>query len=446
MTKAISVFGIGKLGFPIIACLGTKGYRIIGYDVNPDTINAVNQRKPNINETGLDNLILQADDVTATDDYKYAVKNTDVTLIIVPTPSEEDGSFTTRFAEAAVGKVAEGIREKDDYHLVVLTSTVLPGATEEKLQVVLENVSGKKCGQDFGLCYSPEFIALGTVIKDFLNPDVILIGENDEKAGRILEQIYNNVCENNPPVVRMSIRNAELAKISLNAFVTMKISFANTISELCELMPGGDSEPISRMLGFDTRIGKRNLSGALAYGGPCFPRDNRAFSHFASSLGKDALLAKATDAENYHQNARIVSMVKEKTGSTEKKKVGILGLTYKPNTNVTEESAAIKITEALVQEGISVTVYDPKGMENAKKVLGESKVSYAGSAEECITDAELCILATPWEEFKELSPDDFLSLMKQPVLIDCWRLYNGDTYSEKINYSAVGRNNGIESE
>jgi UDPglucose 6-dehydrogenase len=437
----ISVFGIGKLGFPIIACFGSKGYRVIGYDVNPDTIEAVNDRNPKLNEPGLNELLVQAKDVSATDNYKNAVENTDITFIVVPTPSLEDGSFSTKYAEIAAGQIAEGIKNNNSYHLVVLTSTVLPGATEEKIKPILEKVSGKQCGADFGLCYSPEFIALGSVIKDFLNPDVILIGEHDSKSGEILEKVYKTVCDNNPPVARMSIRNAELSKISLNSYVTMKISFANTISELCELMPGGDAEAVSGILGFDSRIGRKYLSGALAYGGPCFPRDNRAFSFFAKSVGKEALLAQATDKENKHQNERIVSIINNITGSIRGKKIAVLGLTYKPNTDVIEESAAIKISEALKKEGAYLKVYDPLGMKNAMTILGDKNIQYADSIQECIRNAEVCIVATPWQEFKNLTQEDYLSVMKSPILIDCWRMYNPGDYS-KMTLLTIGRNKG----
>lgn len=438
MHRAISVFGIGKLGFPVIACFASRGFRVTGFDVNPETIAAVNERKPNIQEPGLIELLEKAGDISATADYLRAVTNSEITFIIVPTPSLGDGSFSTRYAEAAAKQIGEGLKDKENYHLVVLTSTVLPGATEERIIPVLEKASGKKCGTDFGVCYSPEFIALGSVIRDFLNPDVILIGEYDKISGDILEDVYKSVCSSNPPVVRMSIRNAELAKISLNAYVTMKISFANTLSELCEMIPGGDAEAVSRLLGHDSRIGRKYLSGALAYGGPCFPRDNKAFSFLARTLGKEANLAEATDRENRHQNERIVKLVRQKAGAVNGRKVAILGLTYKPNTDVTEESAAVKVAEALMKEGARLAVYDPQGIKTARRTLGDNGIEYAGSAIECIKDAEVCILATPWEEFGKLTPADFISGMKKPVLIDCWRLYNKDDFIARLDYSAIG--------
>ncbi|MFC1943189.1 UDP-glucose dehydrogenase family protein [Chloroflexota bacterium] len=436
--KTISVFGIGKLGFPIIACFASKGYRVIGFDVNPETIGAVNERRPLIYEPGLAELLQKPGDISATGDYQYAVQNSEATFIVVPTPSQANGSFLTKYVEAAAEQIAAGIKNKNNYHLVVLTSTVLPGATEDRIKTLLEKVSGKKCGSDFGLCYSPEFIALGSIIRDFLSPDVILIGESDPKSGELLEEVYQNVCENNPPIVRMSIRSAELAKISLNAFVTMKISFANTIAELCENLPDGDSEAVTRMLGFDSRIGRKYLSGALAYGGPCFPRDNKAFAFFARQIGCEARLSEATDKENKHQNERIVALVKQKVGDIRGKMIAVLGLTYKPDTDVTEESAAVKIADALAKGGARLSVYDPAGMENARQVLGEKGISYTASVKECLKGADLCILATPWPEFKSLRPEDFTTSMQRPALLDCWRIYDRTEFSKKMEYTTIG--------
>ncbi|UCG54459.1 MAG: UDP-glucose/GDP-mannose dehydrogenase family protein, partial [Dehalococcoidia bacterium] len=247
-----------------------------------------------------------------------------------------------------------------------------------------------------------------------------------------------NVCENDPPIVRMSIRSAELAKISLNAFVTMKISFANTIAELCENLPDGDAEAVSSLLGFDSRISRKYLTGALAYGGPCFPRDNKAFAFFAQQIGCKARLSEATDKENKHQNERMVALAKQKVGDIRDKKIAVLGLTYKPDTDVIEESAAIKITDALVKGGARLSVYDPVGMENARQVLGEKGISYATSVGECLKDAEFCILATPWPEFKKLKAEDFKASMKQAVLLDCWRIYDSSEFRENLEYIAIG--------
>ncbi len=443
MVKGISVVGIGKLGLCTAACFSAKGYKVIGVDVNQNTIAAVNEGRSPIYEPGLAELIAKCQGrLSATDDYKYALVNSEVTFIVVPTPSQDDGSFSTKYVEAAAENVAAVLRGKDTFHIVVVTSTVLPGDTESVIKPLLEEVSGKRCGVDFGLCYNPEFIALGSVIRDFMNPDVVLIGESDSRSGEILAEIYRTTCDNQPYIARMSLYNAELTKISLNAYITMKISFANTLAELCERIPGGNVDLVTRAIGSDTRIGRKYLAGAVSYGGPCFPRDNRAFLSFAQKLGCRAKLSQTTDEVNTDQTHRIIQMVEQKLGKVKDANIAILGLTYKPNTDVIEVSAPLEIARVLSKEGARVSVYDPAGMENAKRILGES-VKYASSIGECLQDAEFCLVATPWEQFKKLKPEDFTKKMKKPVLLDCWRIYDRAEFKSKLSYLAIGLSNQL---
>ncbi|MFC1950550.1 UDP-glucose dehydrogenase family protein [Chloroflexota bacterium] len=441
LVEKISIVGIGKLGLCTAACFASKGYQVIGVDVNQSTIAAVNEGRSPIYEPGLGELIIKCQGrLSATDDYKYAIRNSEVTFVIVPTPSQDDGSFSTKYVEVAVQNIAATLKEKKAFHVVVVTSTVMPGATEGVIKPIFEEVSGKKSGVDFGLCYNPEFVALGSAIRDFTNQDMVLIGESDTQPGDILTEIYRTTCSNNPYIARMSIHNAELAKISLNAYVTMKISFANTLAELCERFPGGDVDAVTKALGADSRIGEKYLTGAVSYGGPCFPRDNKAFVSFAKELGCKARLSQATDEVNEDQAGRIIHMAKQEIGELGNANIAILGVTYKPSTDVIEVSASIDIARALLEQGAKVRIYDPVGMENARKLLGDS-VTYASSIDECLHDVTLCIMATPWPEFRKLKPDDFIKKMKRPVLIDCWRVYDWAEFSTKLSYHAIGLNN-----
>jgi len=327
------------------------------------------------------------------------------------------------------------MKGKDDFHMVVVTSTVLPGTTENVIKPILEEASGAKCGIDFGLCYNPEFIALGSVIRDFLNPDFVLIGESDPKSGELLSEIYTKICENKPRIARMNIANAELTKIALNSYVTMKISFANTLAEICERLPGGNVDVVTSALGLDQRIGPKYIKGGLGFGGPCFPRDNKAFSFFAKQLSCNAKLAEASDLVNEKQVKRIVEIVEKEIESDGK--IAVLGLTYKPDTNIVEASQAIDIARALAERGYSVTIYDPLGIKNAKELLG-NKVEYSKSSQHCLKDAQICIIATPWDEFKKLSPEDFNTKRGPIVIIDCWRILNRDRFKKKARYIGIG--------
>jgi UDPglucose 6-dehydrogenase len=282
-----------------------KGHSVVGVDVNPASVAAIQHALPPVNEPDLA-AMLQAncERLSATEDCGAAVLGTDATFIMVPTPSEADGGFSMKYVLRAAEKIGAALRSKPDWHLVVLSSTVMPGSTGGTLLPALEAHSGKKCGRDFGLCYNPEFIALGSVIRDMLNPDMILIGESDTRSGEILEKLYKGVCDSNPRIQRMNFVNAELTKLSVNTFVTTKISYANMLAQVCERLPGADADVVCSAIGCDTRIGSKYLKGALGYGGPCFPRDNVAFSALARATGAPALLAEATDQLNRRQVPR----------------------------------------------------------------------------------------------------------------------------------------------
>ena len=227
----ISVVGLGRLGYPIAACIAAKGHDVVGVDLDTQTVHMVNSRRPVVQEPGVHDLLRKAGGrFKAISDAGEAVLTSDVTLVVVPTPSEADGTFSTQYVLKACEAIAGGLAAKTTYHVVVLVSTVMPGGTGGEIRQILEQVSGKECGTEFGLGYVPSFVALGTVVRDFLNPDYLLIGESDARSGNLLEGLYKDVCENDPPVVRMNFVNAEVTKLATNAFVSTKITFGNMIA------------------------------------------------------------------------------------------------------------------------------------------------------------------------------------------------------------------------
>jgi UDPglucose 6-dehydrogenase len=312
----------------------------------------------------------------------------------------------------------------------------MPGSSGGELLAALCRHSGKRCPEDFGLCYNPEFIALGSVVRDMLKPDMILIGESDARSGEILETLYGGVCESSPCIQRMNYVNAELTKLSVNTFVTTKISYANMLAQICETLPGADSDVVTAALGCDTRIGTKYLKGALGYGGPCFPRDNVAFSALARDNGVPALLAEATDALNKRQVPRLAKLVLSQLpkGGT----VGVLGLSYKPNTEVIEESQGVAIAQALLASGARVVVYDPAAMENAKRVLNGDTI-FAASAAECVRQSDVLAITTPWAEFQELPLSAFQRSGGDITVLDCWRVLPKRVVECIENYLTLGK-------
>lgn len=435
---SVSVVGLGKLGSPMVACLAEKGFSVVGVDLNQTFVSQINEGKAPVQEPGLDEMLARNKErIRATTDYADAIAHSDVTFIIVPTPSEVDGGFSLKYVLSCIAEIGAALRNKDTFHLVVVTSTVMPGSTDGVIRPALEQASGKKCGEDFGLCYSPEFIALGSVIHDMLYPDFTLIGESDAKSGAILERVYKQLCTTEPPVSHMNLVNAELAKISVNTFVTTKISYANMLSEICDNLPGADVDVVTAAIGQDSRIGRKYLKGATGYGGPCFPRDNVAFGFLASSVGANAAIAQATDTINRRQAARLAErlLTELPAGTT----VGILGLAYKPDTNVIEESQGVALAKELIERGFAVVLYDPLALDNVRQILGD-KPRYAASAKACVQDATAVVITTPSAEFKKLEPADFTpaSSSQRKLVLDCWRVLDRDQFAQVCEYTALG--------
>jgi len=433
----LSVIGLGKLGAPLAAVMAHKGHTVTGVDVNPAFVRAVQEGRAPVSEPGLAEMIqANRDRLGATMDYDEAVLASDITFIIVPTPSDPDGTFSMRYVLTAAEKIGAALRKKSAWHVVVLSATVMPGSTGNRLAPALETASGKKCGVDFGLCYNPEFIALGSVIRDMLNPDMILIGESDPRSGEILEQLYAGVCESHPRIRRMNFVNAELTKISVNTFVTTKISYANMLTEVCETLPGADVDVVTAALGCDTRIGPKYLKGALGYGGPCFPRDNVAFAAMARANGVPALLAEATDQVNRRQVPRLAEWILSRLpeGST----VGVLGLSYKSDTAVIEESQGLALAQHLLAKGVKVAVYDPMAMDNARPVLN-GHVTFARSAAECAGQSSVLAITTPWAEFRALRPEHLKPGNPKPVVLDCWRVLKAEEFEGAAAVLTLGR-------
>jgi len=434
----VSISGLGKLGASMAAAIANRGHEVVGVDINAHAVDAVNDGRAPVQETGLEEMIAaNRDRIRATVDQRDAVLSTDLTFVIVPTPTDETGMFSTQYAVWAFREIGKALGQKDDYHLVVLTSTVAPGAVTRDLLPVLEEESGRRCGVDFGLCYSPEFIALGSVIRDFLNPDFTLVGEFDTRSGDTLEAAYREIMVNDAPCKRMSIENAELTKLAVNTFVTTKIAYANLLAEICERLPNGDVDVVTDAIGQDRRIGHRYLTGGLGFGGPCFPRDNKALNAFSETVGVDALIARSTDESNRSQTQRLAIKLAANLppGGT----VAILGAAYKPHSHVVEESHSIKLALALANAGVRGTMYDPRARETAQLEF-KDKAVLLDDLDRCISSADLVVIATPDPAFAKLRPDAFPQREPKIIVYDCWRLL-ADTLAEAdhVQYLALGR-------
>lgn len=433
----ISVVGLGKLGLCFAACAATKGFETIGVDINDNVISSINKGISPIIEPGLQDLISKVynKNLFATKNHAQAIEKTDTTFILVATPSDPVGNFSNKYVEDALKELAQAFgKSKKKYHLFVISSTLMPTSTEERLIPILEKYSKRKLNKDFGVCYTPDFIALGSVIKDFLNPDLVVIGESNKTAGEKLASFYKTFCENNPPVYRMSIISAEIAKVSLNAYITLKISFANMLANICEKIKDADIDTITKAIGADKRISPYYLKGGLSYGGTCFPRDTRAFIAFSQKFGYDANLIKSVEKVNSVQDQHLAETVLKHI--PEDRLVSILGLSFKPNTPIIEESPAIKLIRELLEKDLKVIVYDPLAMDNTMALFGD-KILYGSSVKNCLANSSVCVITHQAEEFKAI--DENCIVHNPTTIIDCWRMLDPARLGKKVKYVALGK-------
>jgi len=404
--QTASVCGLGKLGACIAATLAQRGFAVTGIDIDAEKVQKINAGKPPVEEP------LLAETVTAgharlraTQDYREAVA-TDVTFFIPPSPSLPDGSFSNEFLLRAMQPVAAAMREKGKKgHLFVCSSTTTPGAVDTVLIPMLEREIGGICGRDFGVCYNPEFIALGNVVKGLLEPDMVLIGESDAASGAALEDLYKKYNRNQPHIARMSIVSAELTKISLNSYVTMKISFTNQLRMIAEQFPKANIHHILEAIGSDSRIGQKYLRAGLSYGGPCFPRDNRLLAYTARQAGLEAPLAEASDRVNKATNASLFKTVKQLV--TKKDTIAVLGLSYKPDTYITEESAGLYLAQQLKRHGYKVVVHDYGARPDIAPSVHEFEHLDDPALLQQRADIKLAVICCPWPQYRSVkfAPD-----------------------------------------
>ncbi len=430
--EQISVLGLGKVGVTLAACLCSAGYRVIGTDVNIEVVESINKRKLDASEPHLLELIQESPSfsLVATCDTEKAVLESDISFVVVPTPSNSQGGFSLCYVKQVCERIATALQKKDAYHVIAIVSTLLPGSSEGIIIPYIEKISGRKAGKDFGYCYNPAFIALGEIVKGFLEPEYILIGEFDQEAGNRVQAAHSAMARNHPSIARMSPIEAEIVKLASNAHDTMRVSFANMLFSLCTELPGANVDKVT--IALSHRLGRHFFKGATPYGGPCWPRDNLALSVFMDAIGVSSIVPKTIHRFN-NEHARYV--FEKILGLTDKgDRVGLLGLAYKTGTPVVEESFGVKLANWLVAEGRRVFAWDPLAIPEAKNVLGNT-IDYAESGDDCIKGAGVVVIVNP---LREIDGFDW-NKVKGGLVIDCWRCL-GPVHKAKLKrYIPLGQ-------
>lgn len=439
----ISVIGLGRVGLCMAVYFAHRGYNVVALDIDQRKLQLIRKGKSPFFEPGLEdmlNTVLRNGKIKVTSKEKDVILKTDMTFITVGTPTLPDGSVDLTFIKRAAKEIGYALRSKNGYHLVLIRSTIPPGTTQNLIKPLLENCSSKRAGKDFGILVNPEFLKEGSAIHDLSNPDRVIIGEFEERSGSIFERFIREVYGDRVPVLRMSPTEAEMVKYANNCFLAMKISFINEIANICERVPGTDVVKIAHAIGLDPRIGAEFLKAGAGWGGSCLPKDTRALVSFSKKLGYNPEVIEAAIAVNEKRAEHVVEIAEKELSGLKGKKVSVLGLSFKPETDDVREAVSIRIIMNLLQKGSMVSVYDPAAISNIKKIFGD-KLHYSKDIKECLTNSECCLIITEWDEFKHLRPQDFIRLMSNPLVIDARRIYDPERFCKELKFRAVGLSN-----
>lgn len=441
----IAILGTGYVGLVAAAVFADRGFQVLTSTQDSGKVELINRGKAPFFEKDLDTLVertSKSGSLRAVQGRHEAVMESDILFIAVGTPSLMSGEADLRLIKETAQAIGETLKEKQEYTLVVTRSTVVPGTTRNLVLPLVEEHSGKKAGVDFGICMSPEFLRQGAAVNDTQSPDSVVIGELDKRSGDVLESFSNQVYEGqNVPVLRMNLESAEMVKYGRNTFLAMNISYINEMARLAETISGVDIYEVVKGVGADWRINPAFLNAGCGYGGSCFPKDVKALISFARTRGIEPQLLEAVEEVNEQQAAHMVAIARQELeGSLKGKRIALLGLSFKPDTDDMREAPAIKIANHLYAHEADIIAYDPKAIPNAQErfIRDTIKISYAESIEECLKDAECCMILTEWDEFKSISPDMFKQHMKRSIVIDGRRIFNSDMRNIVDRYRGIG--------
>jgi UDPglucose 6-dehydrogenase len=427
----ISVVGLGKVGLSLTSCLVAAGHNVVGADVDASLVDCLNRRLYPTSEPGVAERFSRPSPgtLTATTEVARAVRDTDATFVIVPTPSNVLGGFSLRYVLAACDDIGHALREKTGRHTIAIVSTLLPGSSDAIVIPRIEAASGKKQGSGFGYCYNPSFIALGEVVNGIERPDYLLIGEADALAGDTVLSIHQSIVTTSSPVSRMTPVEAEIAKIASNTHETMRVSFANMLLSICSEVPGANVDHITEALAH--RMGRRFFKGAVPYGGPCWPRDNVAFSAFMDAIRTPSALPRAVDTVNAEHGRYVFRKILEQSNAGDT--VGLLGLAYKPGTPIIDRAFAIDLATWLMNEDRSVVGWDPLAEDEVRALLG-ARIAYADSAAECLNRSDVAVVTLPMPQLM----DTDWTAARNLTVIDCWRCLPADVVRVLGRYVPLG--------
>ena len=435
----ITIIGTGYVGLVTGACFAETGATVYCVDIDKEKIEQLNNGKIPIYEPGLDEMIernTKKNRLFFSTDLKEGLKDSEAAFICVGTPSDTDGSADLKY----VLQVGSDIGKYLDHYMVVVTKSTVPIGTSEKVRkAVKEQLDKRNVDFEFDVASNPEFLKEGDAINDFMKPDRIVIGTDNEKAEEVLRKLYKPFLLNGHPILFMDIPSAEMTKYAANAMLATRISFMNELSRLCDRV-GADINNVRKGIGSDPRIGSKFLYAGVGYGGSCFPKDVKALIKTAKEHGVELEIVQSVESANQKQKKILVQKILEHFGNDIKGKTfAIWGLAFKPNTDDMREAPSIEIINGLLEKGAQIKAYDPVAMENAKKIFGDT-IEYSKDEYEALIDADAMLLVTEWNEFRFINYKVADRLMKEKVIFDGRNIYDPqEVRNNGFVYYGIGR-------
>ena len=430
----IAIIGLGFVGLSLTSVLASKGFNVVGIDVDEEKCKSISNGvspffEPNLEKTlkkGFKKKLQIQSDISV-------VQDCDLIFVTVGTPQNKTGAIDLSIIKKAMNSLGKSIRKSKKQHTILVKSTVVPGTMKDVILPILENNSKKKAGKDFGLISNPEFLQESTAIKNTEFPHAVVLGGYKTKFMKDMEKFFTKL-HPKTPIIITNHQTAEMIKYANNSFLATKISFINQLSNICQKIPGANIDDIAKTIGLDPRIGKLFLNAGPGYGGSCLPKDMKALIKFAKNTGVKPTLLNAVEDVNAKQLEEIISIAKKKLGVLESKNITILGTSFKPDTDDIRDSIAIELIRKFLKIKVKVTVHDPRAIENTKNIF-KNKINYAKSISDAILESQCVIIMTQWKQYEKLTNNDFKQ-MKKKLIIDCRRML-----AEKqldVDYYAIG--------
>jgi len=430
----IGIVGLGFVGLSLTSVLSSKGYDVLGIELDEKKCKKIINGTTPFFEPGLEKILkIGLKKKLKIKNNFSLIKNCDLIFVTVGTPQNVNGEIDLSIIKNAISTIGTNLQESGNNPIIFIKSTVVPGTIENVILPILEKKLNKKAGKDFGLISNPEFLQESNAVKNTKFPHVIILGGHQTKfmikAKKFFEKLHPNI-----PITITNYQTAEMIKYANNSFLATKISFINQLSNICQKIPGANIDDIAKAMGLDPRIGKLFLNAGPGYGGSCLPKDMKALINFANSSGIKPTLLNAVEEINNKQLEQIISIIKEKLGDLSLKRITILGTSFKPNTDDIRDSIAVELIKKLLKKKAKITIHDPKAINNTKNIF-KNKINYGKSIRDSLSKSQCVIIMTQWKQYEKLTNNDF-NYMTKKLVIDCRRMLIKKELN--VEYYAIG--------